>query len=336
MTSRLAVAGLVAGALSCASAAAAGPRAPGPARAYAATRPADRRPSLEGVWSANFILTMEATPKTPTLTVSEAEAKAMAAASGAALADATDKELDPELPGLIRATDGLPIVRGQRRTRAVVEPADGRLPYTPQARKEYEGPPKDLPLDNPENRPDSERCLVGLGPPPMSRLIYVNRLQIVQTRDHVVLHTEYGDEVRIIPLTDTHGLAALGTRLGDSIARWDGDTLVIETTGLPDSYRRRSFPTLLVPGGSTVIERLTRVSKDELNYQFTVVEPKTYAGPWLAEFSWFKSDQPMFESACHEGNYSLPNILAGARHDEAVAKAAATAARPRVRTQRSR
>ena len=92
---------------------------------------------------------------------------------------------------------------------------------------------------------------------------------------------------------------------------------------MPDSDRIRLAPTLIVPGEATVIERLTPVSDRELLYQFTVVDPKVYAAPWLAEFSWFRTDKPMYEHACHEGNYSLPNVLAGARHEEAVAKAAA-------------
>ena len=82
---------------------------------------------------------------------------------------------------------------------------------------------------------------------------------------------------------------------------------------------------MLVPGDSKVIERLTRVSETELLYQFTVIDPKTFSAPWLAEFSWYKSDQQIYESACHEGDYSLRGILAGARREEALAKAAKVA-----------
>jgi len=283
-------------------------------------------PSIEGNWRVNFILPMEATPTTPQLVVSESDAKAVAAVAGAALADEFAKTLDPELPMLVAHSDGLAIVRGQRRTRAVVQPADGKLPYTAAARKEAAGPPPDGSSDNPEQRPNAERCLVGQGQAPLSSFALDSHIQIVRTRDHVVIHSEYGDDVRIVPLNNAHAPKVLWSRLGDSIGHWEGRTLVIETFGLPDADRVRLAPTLLVPGEATVIERLTPISDRELLYQFTVVDSKTYAAPWLGEFSWFRTDKPMYESACHEGNYSLPNVLAGARHEEAVAKSAAAVA----------
>jgi hypothetical protein len=304
--------------------AAAAPHRPAPADA--APRTAWGRPSLEGVWASNNMLVMEATAKTPNLIVPEAQAKVLAAAAAEQEAGGFERGLDPEAPAMLRSLDGFPPVRGQRHTRLVVEPADGKAPYTAEARREIQRPPRQS-LDNPEDRPAPERCLSGVGPPPMTTLNYATRLRIVQTREHVVLHMEYGDDVRIVPFADAHQPKALGpTQLGDSIARWDGDTLVIETVGMPDANRRHAFPTLLVPGDATVVERLTRVSASELDYQFTVVDPKTFAAPWLGEFAWFRSTQPTYEHACHEGNYSLPNILAGARHDEAAKAAAGGAA----------
>lgn len=275
----------------------------------------------------NFILPMEALPATPQLVVSEQDAKAVAAIAGKALADEFAAMLDPELPMLVPLSDGLAIVRGQRRTRAVVLPADGRLPYTAAARKELAGPPPNTPFDNPEQRPNAERCLVGQGQPPLSSFALDSQIQILRTRDHVVIHVEYGDDVRVVPLTKTHAPKVTWSRLGDSIGHWEGQTLVIETVGMPDADRFHIAPLLIVPGEATVIERLTPISDRELLYQFTVIDPATYTAPWLGEFSWFRTTKPMYEHACHEGNYSLPNILAGARHDEAVAKAAAVAAR---------
>jgi len=285
--------------------------------------PARANPSVEGNWRVNFIMPMEATPATPDLVVSEKDAKAVAAAAGAALSDEFAKTLDPELPILVTQSDGLPIVRGQRRTRAVVQPTDGKLPYTAAARKEAGAPPPGGSYDNPEQRPNAERCLVGQGQPPLSSFALDSQIQIIRTRDHVVIHSEYGDDVRIVPLDRGHAPRVLWSRLGDSIGHWEGATLVIETVGMPDADRIRIAPTLIVPGDAKVIERLTPVSDRELLYQFTVVDPKTYAGPWLGEFSWFRTDKPIYEHACHEGNYSLPNVLAGARHEEAVARAAA-------------
>jgi hypothetical protein len=281
-----------------------------------ALRPA--KPSLEGNWTAHFILTMEATPDTPDLVVSEAASKPIAAAQGKALSDLFASFLDPEVPQLVPTLDGLPLVRGQRRTRLVVQPADGRLPYTAAARKKLAAPPPPpRRLDNPEQFGDSERCLVGLGQPPLNSFAFENTLQIIRTPDAVVLHVEVGDEVRVVPIADRHAPKATWTRLGDSIGHWEGQTLVIETVGQPDNASVRFAPTMLVPGGAKVIERLTPVSDRELNYQFTVVDPKTYAAPWLAEFSWFRSATPLHEFACHEGNYSLPDTLAGARYEDA-------------------
>lgn len=297
------------------------PAQPAPGAAYAAPRTSFGAPSLEGMWTTNFILPMEASGRTPTLTLPEKEAKAMAELLAGEIAASFDAMLDPEVPVNIKNTRGLAIVRGERRTRAVVSPADGRLPYTPEARKEtITGTP--ALYDNYEERPNWERCITNLGLPPITFMGSTNIRHIVQTPSHVVLRTEYGDEVRIIPFADKHRPRVLHTVLGDSIARWDGDTLVIETIGLPDKDRKRAFGNnLLVPGDSTVIERLTRVSDTEVVYQFSVVDPKVYRAPWLAEYSMYHTSQHNYEHACHEGNYSLPNILRGARVIEARAKA---------------
>lgn len=296
----------------------------------AAAAPVDaqprRKPSIDGDWRINFILPMEAPPGVTQLVVSEAEASRIAAAAGQALSDEFAATLDPELPMLVTQADGLAIVRGQRRTRAVVQPADGRLPYTEAARKELASPPSDPPYDNPEQRPNAERCLVGSGQPPHSSFSLDSHIQIVTTPDHVAIHVEYGDDLRIVPLGKPHPPKALWSRLGDSVGRWEGDTLVVETIGMPDGDRVRMAPTLLVSGDAKVIERFTPISDREMLYQFTVIDPKTFTGPWLGEFSWFRTDLRMFEHACHEGNYSLPNILSGARVQEAAAKAAAATA----------
>jgi len=254
----------------------------GPAhqRAAYAVRTAFGRPNLEGTYTANFVLVMEASKETATLVLSEAEARVAAKAAAASAAKVFEASLDPEAPALLAEVDGFPLVRGERRTRALVKPADGRLPYTEEGRREAEGRSAEPSFDNPENRSNSERCLVGPGQPPITAFIYETPLLIVQTRDYVLLHTEYGNDLRIIPFADHHRPKALiSSKLGDSIARWDGDTLVIETIGLPNADRLRFMPTYIVSHEATVIERLTRVSASELLYQFTVIDPKVYAGP---------------------------------------------------------
>jgi hypothetical protein len=293
---------------------------------YTAPRTSFGHPSLEGIWTQNFIIMMEASARIPMLTLPEPAAKAAADAIANGIAEQLDKALDPEVPVAIRSTDGFPIVRGERRTRVVVAPADGKLPYTPEVRKELSSR-SPLRYDNPEERPFWERCITSLGLPPVTGVgtTSANPRAIIQTPGFIVLHTEYGDEARIIPFTDTHRPRALHTVLGDSIARWEGNTLVIETISLPENERIRAFSDLVVPAESKVIERFTRLSENELLYQYTIEDPKAYSAPWLAEYSLYRTDQRMFEHACHEGNYSLPNILKGAR----VADARRNAKAPR-------
>lgn len=293
---------------------------------YTAPRTSFGHPSLEGIWTQNFIIMMEASARIPMLTLPEPAAKAAADAIANGIAEQLDKALDPEVPVAIRSTDGFPIVRGERRTRVVVAPADGKLPYTPEVRKELSSR-SPLRYDNPEERPFWERCITSLGLPPVTGVgtTSANPRAIIQTPGFIVLHTEYGDEARIIPFTDTHRPRALHTVLGDSIARWEGNTLVIETISLPENERIRAFSDLVAPAESKVIERFTRLSENELLYQYTIEDPKAYSAPWLAEYSLYRTDQRMFEHACHEGNYSLPNILKGAR----VADARRNAKAPR-------
>jgi hypothetical protein len=120
-------------------------------------------------------------------------------------------------------------------------------------------------------------------------------------------------DARVIPFRASHAPPSVRKWMGDSIARWEGDTLVIETVGLPDKDRVRLFPAFIVSGEATVIERYTRLGMDELLYQFTVIDPKVYSEPWLGEFSIYRLGGRLFEHACHEGNYSVPNILKAAR-----------------------
>jgi len=258
---------------------------------------------------------LEGSPDVP-LVLPEKEAQEFVNRAVEAFAERTEKGLDPELPEIARATEGLPIVRGERRTRTVVQPASGILPYTAEARKESKAGPVTKRYDNPEERPAWERCLVGMAVPPVTQVGAgsLNPRQIFQTSpDQIIIHSEYGDEARIIPFATTHKPKVLHTTLGDSIARWEGETLVIETISLPEVDRVRLVSNLVVTKDSKVIERLTRLSDDELLYQYTVEDPAIYTAPWQAEYSLYRTDQRMFESSCHEGNYSLANVLKGGR-----------------------
>jgi hypothetical protein len=303
--------------------------APAAAADYHAPRNAIGQPDLQGVWNTHFFLPMEAQPDMTRLTLPEAEATEYARKLNVEAGKLAIFAQDPEVAE-IRGDPGrsdLAIVRGQRRTRQVVLPADGMLPLTrgmrgqmrfiEQALRTQVEPP--FSKDDPEVRPNWERCVVGWGQPPIVAVSDINPRQIVQTKDAVVILTEYGPDLRIIPFTDKHGPVLQASALGDSIASWEGDTLVVETIGMPAKDALRPFPTLFVPASAKVIERYTRLSKTELLYQYTVVDPAIYTQPWLAEYSLYRTSQPILEFACHEGNYSLPNILAGARQQERAA-----------------
>lgn len=276
-------------------------------------RTADGHPDLQAViWATNFFPVFEATPMLPTLVVSEAESKKFVDTMVKGMMSNPDFNIDPEGEVIIGGTDGLPLVRGERRSRLIVLPADGKVPLTPEAKKIATASSDHK--DDYEQRPSGERCLVLSGAPPNFVTISYNRLQFIQTPDHIVIHGENGDEARIIPFAQTHAPAGHASWYGDSVARWDGDTLVVETIRQrPGEAIRGLFQKFLVNADARVIERFTRLSATELLYQFTVEDPKVYTAPWLAEYSYHASDTGMFPSPCHEHNYSLPNILLGQR-----------------------
>jgi hypothetical protein len=171
--------------------------------------------------------------------------------------------------------------------------------------------------DSPEERPLPERCLwfPVEGPPMLPGIVYNSNYEIVQTPTHVAIHVEMGDGVRIIPLDGRPHLPAhVAQWFGDSRGRWEGDTLVVETTNFSD---KRDFR------GSTdrlrLIERFKRTSQDLLLYEFTAEDPTTWSAPWTAEIPMQPLGGLLYEYACHEGNRSLGNILRAARAADAAA-----------------
>ena len=229
-----------------------------------------------------------------------------------------------------------------KRTSLIVDPPNGRIPpLTAEAQLRATGP-SESPLrkrvifragaDGPEDRGLSERCILGFSSgPPLTPSAYNNNMQLFQTPDHVVIFTEMVHEARIIPLDGRpHPPRDLRQWLGDSRGHWDGDTLVIETTNFTD---KASFTgTLGSRGGSDenlhLIERLTRVNADTLVYEFTVTDVTAWIRPWTAVIPLRRSEAPLFEYACHEGNHGMVGILSGARAEKrAAAEAAAQKSR---------
>jgi hypothetical protein len=206
-----------------------------------------------------------------------------------------------------------------RRTSLVVDPIDGKIPaLTPQAKARADARAearKRHPADDPEDLLLSDRCLAGTTGPPMLPPPYSGILQIVQTPQYIVIFNEMMNDVRIVRMAAEHRPAAIRQWLGDSIGRWDGDTLVIETTNFTDKTRFRGSGQEL-----RVIERLTRVSPDAIRYDFAIEDASSFARPWSGALWMTRTDKRMFEYACHEGNYDLLGILRSARAAEAEGK----------------
>lgn len=213
-------------------------------------------------------------------------------------------------------------VAGTRQTSLIIDPPDGRIPaLTPEAeqkRQEEAEKRKGVQIDEPTPGGFVEdlgpgglrvRCILGFNSgPPMTPSAYNNNVQIFQTREYVVLLNEMIHDARIIPM-DGRPHGKIRQWAGDSRGRWEGDTLVVDT-------RNFHRPTLMTTGQTSatmhLVERFKRVDANTLRYEFTIEDPKTWTKSWTARIPMQRSDEPIYEYACHEGNYGLYNILAGA------------------------
>jgi hypothetical protein len=225
-------------------------------------------------------------------------------------------------------------VNGEKRSSIIVDPLEGRVPeMKPEARKRNAaylaravspdaaeaaaGGPAGA-FDDPELRPLAERCLLGFGstsgPPTLPNYFYNNLKQIVQTKDTIMILNEMVHDVRVIRMSGRHLPSNLRRWMGDSIGRWEGDTLVVETTNFTGKTQFRGSGESL-----KVTERFTRTGPEEILYRFTVEDPATWDRPWTGEYPWVRTEEPIYEYACHEANYSLEGILKGARLNEAEA-----------------
>jgi len=211
---------------------------------------------------------------------------------------------------------------GTRRTSLIVDPPDGKIPpMTPEAQKRVAD--RDArrlrPAEGPEDRNLSERCIVWqTAGPPMLPSGYNNNYQIVQNRGYVMIFNEMIHDTRIIPLDGRpHVPQNVRLWMGDSRGRWEGDTLVIDTTNFTAKTAFRGASEKM-----HLVERFTRVDPETLLYSFTVDDPSAFAKPWTAEITSTRSAGPIFEYACHEGNYGMTGLLKGARADDKKAEEA--------------
>jgi hypothetical protein len=291
------------------------------------------QPDLQGTWTNASLTSLQRPAMFKTLTLTEAQAAALEKRRAAARAQA-DKPTDPSSgappsgndPGGYNAswTDpgvSLGRIGGQVRTSWIVEPADGQLPYSAAGKAAYVEALRKArnSWDGPENRPLGERCILGFGStagPPMLNVLYNNNYQIVQSKDSVAILVEMNHDVRIVRLTDKQHLPGhVRPWMGDSVGWWEGDTLVVETTNFNpgESLRPYFSNSILLSPNAKVTERFTRVSPTQILYRFEVDDPATYSQAWKAEMPLNAAKGPVYEYACHEGNYALPGILAGAR-----------------------
>ncbi len=223
-------------------------------------------------------------------------------------------------------------IDGEKRSSIVVDPPDGKVPpMKPDAQKrnaallaaaaspdaaEGAGTGPAGAYDDPERRPLAERCLLGFGstsgPPTLPNYFYNNLKQIVQTPTTIMILNEMVHDARVVRMNAEHLPPNIRKWMGDSVGRWDGDTLVVDTTNFTAKTQFR---------GSTenlhVVERFSRVDAKTLRYRFTVEDPGTWDRPWTGEYPWVASDERLYEYACHEANYALENVLRGARARDA-------------------
>ena len=304
---------------------------PAQARKWTAPRTPDGQPDLQGYWTNSTYVPLERPDKVTKAFYTEQEFAAV-------IKDAAAREAEQTEPGTIADVHydftqfGLDksqsaFVKTDLRTSLITDPPSGKLPpVTTEGQKRAadraaERRRMGATTDAVQNMPVGTRCLIMAGSgPPMMNAGYNNNYQIVQSPGYVMILVEMIHDARVIPIDNRAPLPEnMRQWMGDSRGHWEGDTLVIETTNLNGKNPFRGSSENM-----RITERLSRTDADTLSYKFTVSDPATWAAPWTAEAPMTKSVGPIFEHACHEGNYGVMNTLAGARlEDKKAAEAAA-------------
>ena len=293
-----------------------------PAKTWSVSRTPDGQPDLQGFWTNTTYTPLERPKNVTKAFYTKEEALEAAKRAAAAEAEQTEPGTIPDVHydftqfGLDRSQSPFAL---NLRTSLIVDSEDGRLPplsaegqkraaERAETRRRMGGP-----YDAAQNQPLSVRCiLMDRNGPPMLGGAYNNNYQIVQVPGYVMILVEMLHGVRIIPLDGRPHLPPNVRQLSGSYrGHWEGETLVIETTNFTGKTAFQGSSENM-----RLIERFTRVDEDTMLYKFTVEDPSTWTRPWSAEVPWKKTIGPIFEHACHEGNYGLGNILAGARAEE--------------------
>ena len=308
---------------------------------WALPRQPDGKPDLQGTWTNATLTPLERPQNTP-LVLPQEEVERREQAFRARV-DRLAQDSDPDRPAPPKGGDGstgaagnvggynnfwidpgdrIAVVNGAYRSSLITYPDDGRVPATTPAARERAAQRLAVrkgmgPYDHPELRPLAERCLMSFGsnagPPMLPNYFYNNNYQIVQTSDSLMILVEMVHDVRVIRIGANleHPPAHIRTWMGDSIGRWEGDTLVVETTNF--------HPLQVFRGASEslkVIERFERTGPDTILYKFEVDDPATFTERWGGEVPFNRTDDLIYEYACHEGNYAISNVLSGERSRE--------------------
>jgi hypothetical protein len=290
----------------------------------------DGHPDLQGTWT-NATLTPIERPAvfSGKATVSDAEGRAYEQS------DLKANDIDRDDAPILKAINGdnavagynnlfidrgteLARVDGVKRTSLIIDPPDGKVPpFTPVGRARlsalFRGGDK---YENVKQRPLSERCIIGFGStsgPPMVPALYNSNYQIVETRDTIMILVEMVHDVRRIRMNAEHLPKTILELMGDSVGHWEGDTLVVDTTNFrPENAFRGATENL------HVVERFQRVDQNTMLYRVIIEDPATFTRPFTMEYPFVESPGPIYEYACHEGNYAMPDILGGARKADAT------------------
>jgi hypothetical protein len=327
-------------ALSSLSAQAPSPKPRAGAKVWSVPRTPDGKPDLQGNWTNETLTPLERPQGSASLVMSEEEATKLERGM-AARRDRLSEPSDPDRPAPPKGGDGstgaagnvggynnfwlapgekVARIDGVPRSSLIVDPPDGRVPaVTDEARKRQMAAAAARrgmgQYDHPEMRPLAERCITSFGsnagPPMLPNYFYNNNYTIVQTKDHVMILVEMVHDTRVIRIGGEHQPKHIRPWYGDSIGRWEGDTLVVETTNFHPSQVFRGASENL-----KVIERFTRTGPETILYKFTIDDPTTFARPWSGEVPFTRMEELIYEYACHEGNYALSNVLSGERNRE--------------------
>jgi hypothetical protein len=298
-------------------------QARGTVKPWSPPRTPDGRPDLQGTWSFAMITPFERPANLSDKAVLSDQEAAEFEKQTAARANQDEGRQRGSAADVSRAYNDFwydrgTRVAGTRQTSIVVDPPSGRVPPMTadgQARAAARAAARKQrgPADGPEDRGLAERCLIGFNAgPPLTPSAYNNNIQIVQTRDYVMIMTEMVHDARIVALDGRPHLPSTARNwMGDSRGRWDGDTLVVETTNFSDKNLYRG-----ATGNMRLVERFSRSAEGTLLYEFTVNDAATWTLPWTGRIPLEKIDEQIYEYACHEANYGMDGILKGTRADE--------------------